>query len=79
MLIREPFRRDPSARFAPEAIDPADDVWPLCEPPGWSAAIWVRKSLKTSWLPPWMGLAVLSDISMYAGGGYGNRDRIPAR
>lgn len=27
----------------------------------------------------WMGLAVMSDISMYAGGGYGNRDRIPAR
>ena len=27
------------------------------------------------WL--WLGLAVLADISMYAGGGYGNRDRIP--
>jgi hypothetical protein len=25
----------------------------------------------------WLGLAVLADISMYAGGGYGNRDRIP--
>ena len=25
----------------------------------------------------WMGLAVLTDISMYAGGGYGNRDRVP--
>jgi len=27
------------------------------------------------WL--WLGLAVLADIGMYAGGGYGNRDRIP--
>ena len=27
------------------------------------------------WL--WIGLAVLSDIGMYAGGGIGNRDRIP--
>jgi hypothetical protein len=25
----------------------------------------------------WMGLAVLSDISMYAGGGFGNRKRVP--
>jgi hypothetical protein len=25
----------------------------------------------------WLGLAVVSDIGMYAGGGYGNRDRIP--
>jgi hypothetical protein len=25
----------------------------------------------------WLGLAVLADISMYAGGGYGNRDRLP--
>lgn len=25
----------------------------------------------------WMALAVLADISMYAGGGYGNRDRVP--
>jgi len=25
----------------------------------------------------WMGLAVLSDIGMYAGGGYGNKDRLP--
>jgi hypothetical protein len=25
----------------------------------------------------WIGLAVLGDIGMYAGGGYGNRDRIP--
>ena len=25
----------------------------------------------------WLGLAVLADISMYAGGGYGNRDRFP--
>ena len=25
----------------------------------------------------WLGLAVLADISMYVGGGYGNRDRIP--
>jgi hypothetical protein len=25
----------------------------------------------------WLGLAVLADISMYAGGGYGNRDRVP--
>lgn len=24
----------------------------------------------------WMGLAVLADISMYAGGGYGNRGRM---
>jgi hypothetical protein len=27
----------------------------------------------------WIGLSVLSDISMYAGGGYGNRDRIPGK
>jgi hypothetical protein len=27
------------------------------------------------WL--WIGLAVLADLSTYAGGGYGNRDRIP--
>jgi hypothetical protein len=27
------------------------------------------------WL--WLGLAVVADIGMYAGGGYGNRDRIP--
>jgi hypothetical protein len=27
------------------------------------------------WL--WMGLAVLADIASYAGGGYGNRNRIP--
>jgi hypothetical protein len=25
----------------------------------------------------WLVLAVLADIGMYAGGGYGNRDRIP--
>jgi hypothetical protein len=25
----------------------------------------------------WIGLAVLGDIGMYAGGGYSNRDRIP--
>jgi hypothetical protein len=25
----------------------------------------------------WLGLAVLADIGMYAGGGYGNRDRVP--
>ena len=25
----------------------------------------------------WLGLAVVADIGMYAGGGYGNRDRIP--
>ena len=24
----------------------------------------------------WLGLAVLADIGMYSGGGYGNRDRI---
>ena len=28
------------------------------------------------WL--WLGLAVLADIGMYVGGGYGNRDRIPS-
>ena len=27
----------------------------------------------------WMGLAFLADISSYAGGAYGNRDRIPGR
>ncbi len=27
------------------------------------------------WL--WLGLAVLGDVGMYAGGGYGNRDRVP--
>ena len=25
----------------------------------------------------WMALAILGDIGMYAGGGYGNRDRVP--
>ena len=25
----------------------------------------------------WIGLAVVADIGMYVGGGYGNRDRIP--
>ncbi|MCP4360622.1 MAG: hypothetical protein GY796_21655 [Chloroflexi bacterium] len=25
----------------------------------------------------WMGLALLADIGMYTGGGYGNKDRIP--
>ena len=25
----------------------------------------------------WMGLAVLADVGMYVGGGYGNRDRVP--
>ena len=25
----------------------------------------------------WLGLAVLADLSTYAGGGYGNRERIP--
>ncbi|MEJ2560436.1 MAG: hypothetical protein P8186_30290 [Anaerolineae bacterium] len=27
------------------------------------------------WL--WLGLAVIADISMHAGGAYGNRDRVP--
>ena len=27
------------------------------------------------WL--WIGLAVLGDVGMYAGGGYGNRGRVP--
>lgn len=26
----------------------------------------------------WIAFAVLADLSMYAGGGYGNRDRMPA-
>jgi len=25
----------------------------------------------------WLALSVVADVSMYAGGGYGNRDRIP--
>jgi hypothetical protein len=25
----------------------------------------------------WLGLALLADIAMYAGGGYGNRNRMP--
>ncbi len=25
----------------------------------------------------WIGMAVLADIGMYAGGGYGNKDRMP--
>ena len=25
----------------------------------------------------WLGLAVLADVAMHAGGGYGNRNRIP--
>src|SRR6185436_15256230 len=31
----------------------------------------------TGWDFLWLGLAVLGDISMYLGGAYGNRDRIP--
>lgn len=31
----------------------------------------------TGWDWLWMGLAVIGDIGSYAGGGYGNRDRIP--
>lgn len=31
----------------------------------------------SSWDWLWIGLAVLADISSYAGGGYGNRQRIP--
>jgi len=27
------------------------------------------------WL--WLGIALLADIGSYAGGGYGNRDRMP--
>jgi hypothetical protein len=30
-----------------------------------------------SWDWLWMGLAVFADIASYAGGGYGNRNRIP--
>jgi hypothetical protein len=29
------------------------------------------------WL--WLGIVFLGDIGMYAGGGYGNRDRVPGR
>ena len=25
----------------------------------------------------WLGLAIFGDVGMYAGGGYGNRDRVP--
>ncbi|HMT21290.1 MAG TPA: hypothetical protein PKE20_08615, partial [Promineifilum sp.] len=31
----------------------------------------------TSWDWLWMGLAVFADIASYAGGGYGNRNRMP--
>lgn len=31
----------------------------------------------TGWDWLWIGLAVLADITSYAGGGYGNRNRIP--
>lgn len=31
----------------------------------------------TGWDFLWLGLALLGDISMYLGGAYGNRDRIP--
>ena len=34
-----------------------------------------RTKYELDWL--WLGLAVLSDIGMYIGGGYGNRERIP--
>ncbi len=27
----------------------------------------------------WLGIALVADIGMYAGGGYGNRDRVPGR
>jgi hypothetical protein len=41
------------------------------------AGIGLNGLVGLDWL--WIGLAVLADLGMYAGGGYGNRDRIAAR
>ena len=38
-------------------------------------AIWPGGVVGFDWF--WIGLGILFDIGMYAGGGYGNRDRIP--
>ena len=38
-------------------------------------AIWPGGVIGFDWF--WIGLGILFDIGMYAGGGYGNRDRIP--
>jgi hypothetical protein len=38
-------------------------------------AIWPGGVVGFDWI--WIGLGILFDIGMYAGGGYGNRNRIP--
>lgn len=38
-------------------------------------AVWPGGVVGFDWI--WIGLGILFDIGMYAGGGYGNRDRIP--
>jgi hypothetical protein len=38
-------------------------------------AIWPGGVVGFDWF--WIGLGILFDIGMYAGGGFGNRDRIP--
>ena len=38
-------------------------------------AVWPNGVVGFDWI--WIGLGILFDIGMYAGGGYGNRSRIP--
>jgi hypothetical protein len=58
-------------------------IWPVL---GIIFAPWTTLMYLIVWSPAtgvygldwlWIGLAVLADISTYAGGGYGNRERIP--
>ena len=58
-------------------------IWPVL---GIIFAPWTTLMYLIVWSPAngiagfdwlWIGLAVLADIGMYAGGGYGNRNRIP--
>ncbi len=56
-------------------------VWPalgfLLVP--WTTLMYVSVGINgvngSEWL--WIALAVLADVATYAGGGYGNRDRVP--
>ena len=58
-------------------------IWPIL---GIIFAPWTTLMYLIVWSPVtgvygldwlWIGLAVLADIGMYVGGGYGNRERIP--
>lgn len=58
-------------------------IWPIL---GIIFAPWTTLMYLIVWSPAtgvygfdwlWIGLAVLADIGMYVGGGYGNRERIP--